>query len=192
MQVKELEQTLVLIKPDALRLSLTGYILSQFSEFHTGLRFAGAKIVHVSRMLAEEHYAEHRGKALLSVPDRVHHRPDPLSRRAAATEGRGLRVLRLGCGEEDPRHCRPDQPPRGPGPRAGDDPHAGHGRPGQGRGRATSSASGWTTWSMPRPRSPRRSGRSSSGSGRATSCRTCGSIPPRSAMPTITTRTAAC
>ena len=62
MQVKELEQTLVLIKPDALRLSLTGYILSQFSEFHTGLRFAGAKIVHVSRMLAEEHYAEHRGK----------------------------------------------------------------------------------------------------------------------------------
>jgi len=56
------EQTLVLIKPDALKVSLTGYILSQFSEFHTGLRFAGAKIVHVSRMLAEEHYAEHKGK----------------------------------------------------------------------------------------------------------------------------------
>jgi nucleoside-diphosphate kinase len=62
MPMKDLEQTLVLIKPDALRLSLTGYILSQFSEFHTGLRFAGAKIVHVSRLLAEEHYAEHRGK----------------------------------------------------------------------------------------------------------------------------------
>jgi len=57
-----LEQTLVLIKPDALKNSLTGYVLSQLSEFHTGLRFAGAKIVHVSRMLAEEHYAEHRGK----------------------------------------------------------------------------------------------------------------------------------
>ncbi|MGZ6345802.1 MAG: nucleoside-diphosphate kinase, partial [Candidatus Limnocylindrales bacterium] len=50
----------MLIKPDALKLSLTGYLLSQFSEFHTGLRFAGAKIVHVSRMLAEEHYAEHK------------------------------------------------------------------------------------------------------------------------------------
>src|SRR3990172_7806574 len=62
METTVLEQTLVLIKPDALKLSLTGYILSQFSEFHTGLRFAGAKIVHVSRMLAEEHYAEHRGK----------------------------------------------------------------------------------------------------------------------------------
>lgn len=63
---KELEQTLVLIKPDALKLSLTGYILSQFSEFHTGLRFAGAKIVHVNRILAEEHYAEHKGKPFFS------------------------------------------------------------------------------------------------------------------------------
>ena len=52
---KNLEQTLVLIKPDALKNSLTGYVLSQFSEFHTGLRLAAAKIVHVSKMLAEEH-----------------------------------------------------------------------------------------------------------------------------------------
>ena len=80
MQAKELEQTLVLIKPDALRLSLTGYILSQFSEFHTGLRFAGAKIVHVSRLLAEEHYAEHKGKvffdSLLDYIMGVLHYPD--------------------------------------------------------------------------------------------------------------------
>ena len=48
MQHPDLEQTLVLIKPDALKFSLTGYVLSQFSEFHTGLRFAGAKIVHVT------------------------------------------------------------------------------------------------------------------------------------------------
>jgi nucleoside-diphosphate kinase len=62
MPKEELEQTLVLIKPDALKNSLTGYILSMLAEFHTGLRFAGAKIVHVTRMLADEHYAEHRGK----------------------------------------------------------------------------------------------------------------------------------
>ena len=62
MDNKKLEQTLVLIKPDALKNSLTGYVLSQLSEFHTGLRFAGAKIVNVSTMLADEHYAEHRGK----------------------------------------------------------------------------------------------------------------------------------
>lgn len=62
MDKKEQEQTLVLIKPDALKNSLTGYVLSQLSEFHTALRFAGSKIVYVSKILADEHYAEHRGK----------------------------------------------------------------------------------------------------------------------------------
>ena len=52
----------MLIKPDALKNSITGFIFSQLSEFHTGARFAAAKVVHVSRLLAEEHYAEHRGK----------------------------------------------------------------------------------------------------------------------------------
>jgi nucleoside-diphosphate kinase len=62
MHSKELDQTLVLIKPDALKNSLTGYVLSFLSEVHTGLRFAGAKVVHVNKLLAEEHYAEHRDK----------------------------------------------------------------------------------------------------------------------------------
>ena len=57
-----IEQTLVLIKPDALKNSLTGYVLSQLAEFHTGLRFAATKIVQVDRRLAGEHYAEHQGK----------------------------------------------------------------------------------------------------------------------------------
>ncbi|MFH0940054.1 MAG: nucleoside-diphosphate kinase [Planctomycetota bacterium] len=82
---KELEQTLVLIKPDALKLSLTGYILSQLAEFHTGLRFAGAKIVHVSRMLAEEHYIEHKDKpfypALINYITGVIHYADATSSR---------------------------------------------------------------------------------------------------------------
>lgn len=56
------QQTLVLIKPDAMKNSLTGYVLSYLSEFHTGLRFAGLKVVSVTKMLAEEHYAEHRDK----------------------------------------------------------------------------------------------------------------------------------
>ena len=57
MDAKDLEQTLVLIKPDALKNSVTGFLLSQLSEFHTGSRFAAAKIVNVHRILAEEHYA---------------------------------------------------------------------------------------------------------------------------------------
>jgi nucleoside-diphosphate kinase len=79
------EQTLVLIKPDALKLSLTGYVLSQLSEFHTGLRFAAAKIVHVTSMLAEEHYAEHKGKfffpSLIEYIMGCIHYPDALHKR---------------------------------------------------------------------------------------------------------------
>jgi nucleoside-diphosphate kinase len=83
------ENTLVLIKPDALKNSLTGYILSQLSEFHTGLHFAGAKIVAASRMLAEEHYEEHEGKffypSLLEYITGMLHYPDePWKRRVIA------------------------------------------------------------------------------------------------------------
>jgi nucleoside-diphosphate kinase len=85
MMNKDLEQTLVLIKPDALKNSLTGYVLSQLSEFHTGLRIAGAKIVHVNKMLAEEHYAEHRGKvffpSLIEYITGILHHPGELGRR---------------------------------------------------------------------------------------------------------------
>jgi nucleoside-diphosphate kinase len=48
------QQTLVLIKPDGLAKSLTGNILTELSD--TGLIIAGAKIVQVTRELAEEHY----------------------------------------------------------------------------------------------------------------------------------------
>ncbi len=89
MDNKELESTLVLIKPDALKNSLTGYVLSQLSEFHTGLRFAGAKIVHVSRMLAQEHYAEHVGKPFYEplldyIMGFAHYPDDPIKRRVIA------------------------------------------------------------------------------------------------------------
>lgn len=84
-----LEQTLVLIKPDAMKNSLTGYVLSHLSEFHTGLRFAGAKIVHVSRMLAEEHYAEHKDKVFFPslleyIMGRIHYPEAPWKRRVIA------------------------------------------------------------------------------------------------------------
>src|SRR5512136_969547 len=89
MEKKELEQTLVLIKPDALKNSLTGYLLSQLSEFHTGLHYSAAKIVHVSKMLAEEHYAEHRGKVFYEslldyIMCRIHYPDEPWMRRVIA------------------------------------------------------------------------------------------------------------
>lgn len=55
-----IEQTLVLIKPDGLLKSLTGNIITTLSE--TKLDIIGAKIVQVTRELAEKHYAQHKEK----------------------------------------------------------------------------------------------------------------------------------
>ncbi len=114
----ELEQTLVLIKPDALKSSLTGYVLSQLSEFHTGLRIAGAKIVHVNQMLAAEHYAEHRGRFFyLSLIDyimgRIHYANEPWKRRvvALAYQGPGAtQKIRDICGPTNPHVARERRP----------------------------------------------------------------------------------
>ena len=76
----ETTQTLVLIKPDALKNSLTGYVLSQLSEFHTHLRFAGTKVVRVTEMLAEEHYAEHKGKPFFPLAGGIYPRGAALPR----------------------------------------------------------------------------------------------------------------
>lgn len=48
------QQTLVLIKPDGLNKSLTGNVLTRLSE--TKLDIVAAKIVKVSKKLAEQHY----------------------------------------------------------------------------------------------------------------------------------------
>jgi len=48
------EQTLVLIKPDGVAKELTGNVLTELSN--TGLIVVGAKIVQVTKELAEEHY----------------------------------------------------------------------------------------------------------------------------------------
>ncbi len=54
------QQTLVLIKPDGLQKSLTGNVLARLSE--TKLDIIAAKIVKVSRKLAEEHYVALKDK----------------------------------------------------------------------------------------------------------------------------------
>jgi nucleoside-diphosphate kinase len=54
------ERTLVLIKPDGVQRGLIGEIIGRFER--RGLRLLAAKLVQVSRDLAEEHYAVHRGK----------------------------------------------------------------------------------------------------------------------------------
>ena len=54
------ERTLVLVKPDAVRRGLAGEILARFER--RGLVMRAARLVRVSRDLAERHYAEHAEK----------------------------------------------------------------------------------------------------------------------------------
>jgi nucleoside-diphosphate kinase len=55
-----IQQLLVLIKPDGLKKSLTGNILTKLSE--AKLIIIAAKVVKVSRLLAEEHYKQLKDK----------------------------------------------------------------------------------------------------------------------------------
>ena len=54
------QATLILIKPDGLKKSLTGNILTRLSE--TKLEIVAAKIARVSKELAEEHYRHLKDK----------------------------------------------------------------------------------------------------------------------------------
>lgn len=109
--------SLVLLKPDAMNLSLSGYIFSQLSEFHTGLCFAGLKVVKVSNMLAEEHYAEHKGKgffpSLLQYIKGELHYTEEDKRRVIAIVYKGedaVAKIRALCGPTNPIKARDEKP----------------------------------------------------------------------------------
>ncbi|HAF61585.1 MAG TPA: nucleoside-diphosphate kinase [Anaerolineaceae bacterium] len=55
------EKTLVLIKPDGVQRKLIGEIIDRFQN--RGLQLVAAKMLLVSRELAETHYKEHKGKS---------------------------------------------------------------------------------------------------------------------------------
>jgi len=55
-----MQQTLILLKPDAIQRRLAGSIIQRFEQ--KGLRLTGLKLVHADRALAERHYAVHKGK----------------------------------------------------------------------------------------------------------------------------------
>ena len=55
-----MQQTLILLKPDAVQRRLVGDILLRFER--KGLRLAGLKLLVTPRDLAEQRYAVHKGK----------------------------------------------------------------------------------------------------------------------------------
>lgn len=56
-----MERTLILVKPDAMQRGLAGEVLKRFEQ--RGLKIVGLKLMHIDRGLAEQHYAEHKGKS---------------------------------------------------------------------------------------------------------------------------------
>src|SRR5438874_13472353 len=55
-----MEQTLILVKPDAFARGLTGEIIARFER--KGLRIVAMRHMQVTEDLAKRHYAEHDGK----------------------------------------------------------------------------------------------------------------------------------
>jgi nucleoside-diphosphate kinase len=55
-----MERTFIMIKPDAVQRGLIGEIIRRFEQ--RGLKLVAMRFVHVSRALAEEHYAVHKGR----------------------------------------------------------------------------------------------------------------------------------
>lgn len=54
------EKTLVLLKPDALQRNLLGAIIGRFEK--RGLKVVGLKMMQLSDVLLDEHYAHHKDK----------------------------------------------------------------------------------------------------------------------------------
>jgi nucleoside-diphosphate kinase len=54
------ETTLVLVKPDGMRRGLAGEVIARLER--RGLELRAARLLKITRSLAQRHYAEHRGK----------------------------------------------------------------------------------------------------------------------------------
>lgn len=53
-----MEKTFLMVKPDGVQRNLIGEIVARFER--KGFQLCGAKLMHISRELAENHYAEHK------------------------------------------------------------------------------------------------------------------------------------
>ena len=98
-----MERTLVLIKPDAMQRQLAGEILARFER--RGLVVRAAKLVTVSRELAERHYDEHREKPFFGeLVEFITSGPTL----ALALEGEGaIAVVRKTMGATNPANAEP-------------------------------------------------------------------------------------
>lgn len=91
------EQILVLVKPDALLYSLTGFIIERVSAVHNPV-IAASKVVRVTKELAEEHYTNIQGKpfypaTLRYIMGELHYPNQPEKRRVVAVVYEGVGIV---------------------------------------------------------------------------------------------------
>ncbi len=55
-----MEQTLVILKPNAVQRELIGQLISKFER--RGMKISAMKLTRISKEKAEQHYEQHRGK----------------------------------------------------------------------------------------------------------------------------------
>ena len=93
-----MEQSLVLIKPDAMQRGLAGTIITRLEG--QGLKMVAIKMLHLDKALAQEHYAIHRDKPFFD--DLVNYISSaPII--AAVFEGeKAVEVIRKTVGATDP------------------------------------------------------------------------------------------
>jgi nucleoside-diphosphate kinase len=97
------QQTLVLLKPDAVRRGLTGEILHRFEK--AGLKIIGMKMVWIDEDHSKEHYSEHVDKAFYEgLEEMITEGPVV----AAVLEGiEAVTVVRKMVGSTEPKEAAP-------------------------------------------------------------------------------------
>src|SRR6056297_2194873 len=103
MEVKQIEQTLVLIKPDGVLEKKIGQIISRFEK--KGLQLQALKMIWLDEELASRHYQGHKGKdffpRLISYISQA-----PVVAMVLAGED-AIKTVRNLAGKTDPSEARP-------------------------------------------------------------------------------------
>ncbi len=98
-----MQQTLVLLKPDAVQRGLVGEIISRLER--RGLKIVAMKMIWMDEALAKRHYAIHEGKSFFAgLVDFITSSPII----AAVIEGENaVEMVRRTMGETDPANANP-------------------------------------------------------------------------------------
>lgn len=107
----ESQTTLVLIKPDAVRRSLIGPVLTKLEE--TKLRLIAARLTRVSLDLAKAHYAQHEGKHFYAqlldyITGKLHGAPHDRVMALVYEGPNAIKAIRAIAGDTNPEKANPD------------------------------------------------------------------------------------